>query len=203
MSACKDMPPFTSSVPQLMRGDVERGAIAAAGPRPTGSARDWPTPPQQPGSAAALDEEEVGGLAVAGMRQGPLDAALRGPSSQSGEGGPIQGDGAFGAEFSQRDLQPAAVAGEIEHAVQLEVKELPEPQPGAAQDRQPVPGKRVSEVIDGGHQVPVMIGREGSGQRPVQSRDVAWVQQSGRGTLGPAPDGEVFEERAQVNHGPF
>src|SRR5665648_1304511 len=110
-------------IPATASPPTSSSSSAAAEPGCCGGVGQSLAEPVGRGPAAALDEEDVGGLAVAGMRQGPLDAALRGPSSQSGEGGPIQGDGAFGAEFSQRDLQPAAVAGEIEHAVQLEVKE--------------------------------------------------------------------------------
>ena len=64
-------------------------------------------------------------------------------------------------------------------------------------------GEGVGELGDGGHQVPVVIGCECSGQRPVQAGNVPRVQHPGRGALGPAPDGEVVEERAQVDHGPL
>jgi len=54
----------------------------------------------------------------------------------------------------------------------------------------------------GGHQVAVVIGGERTGQRPIQPWDVPGVQQPGRRSFGPAPDREVIEERAQVDHGP-
>ena len=73
-------------------------------------------------SAAAFEEEEVGGLAVARMRQCPLRPALSAPAVQSCEGDLVQGDGAFGGELAEGDLEPAAVAGEVEQAVQLEVE---------------------------------------------------------------------------------
>ena len=90
-----------------------------------------------------LDEQEVGGLAGAGVWQGALGAALRCPSVQRVEGRLVQGDGAFGAELAQWDLQPAAVTGEVEQAVQLEVEQFAQAQPGAAQDGQAVAGERV------------------------------------------------------------
>jgi len=63
-----------------------------------------------------------------------LRAALRGPAIQRGQGGLIQRDGALGAEFAERDFQPAAVTGEVEQAVQFEVEQFSQAQSGAPQD---------------------------------------------------------------------
>lgn len=95
------------------------------------------------------------------------------------------------------------MAGEVEQAIQLEFEQFAQAQPGAAQDGQAVAGERVGEVGDGGHHVAVVIGGERTGQRPIQPWDVPGVQQPGRRSFGPAPDREIIEERAQVDHGPF
>ena len=95
------------------------------------------------------------------------------------------------------------MAGEVQQAVQFEVEQLAEADAGAAQDHQTVPGERIRQPGDRGHQVAVVVGDERAGQRLVQARDVARVQQSLGGALRPAPDGEVAEERPQVHHRPL
>ena len=113
----------------------------------------------------------------------------------------VQRDGAFGGELAEGDLEPAAVAGEVEQAVQLEVAQFAQAKSSAAQDRQRVPGEGVGQLRDGSHQVSVVVGGQRPGQRSVQPGDVPGVDQRGGRAVGPAPDGEVLEERAQVDHG--
>jgi len=122
-----------------------------------------------------LDEQEVGGLAVAGMRQRPLVPSLGGPGVQRRQGCLVQRDGALAGELAEGDLEPAAVAGEVEQAVQLEVEQFAQAQSGATQNRQPVPGEGVGELGDGGHQLSVVVGGQCAGQRPVQPGDVTGI----------------------------
>ena len=50
-------------------------------------------------------EQEVGGLAGAGVRVRALRAAVLGPGVERGYGGGVERDGAFGAELAERDAQ--------------------------------------------------------------------------------------------------
>ena len=108
-------------MPKLVRGDAQHSAVGAAESGDGCGVGESLAQSVGRELAASLDEEEVGRLAVAGMGQGALGVALSGPTVQRDQGGLIEGDGAFGAELAQRDLQPAPVAGEVDCAVQLEV----------------------------------------------------------------------------------
>ena len=177
--------------------------VAAAQP---GGRRGVIEPAAQPEGgqpAAPLGEQEVGGPVQPGMRQRPLRAAAGHPLIQRGQGGLIQRHGPFGGELAKGDLQPAAVAGRIPDAVQLQVEQLAEPDAGAAQHGQPGAGERVGKLADGGHQVPVGIRWQGAGQRFVQPGNVGGEQQPPGRSLGPAPQGQVAEETAQVDDGPL
>jgi hypothetical protein len=58
------------------------------------------------------------------------------------------------------------------HRYALEVEQLAEADASAAQQDQPDAGERVGQPADGGHQVPVGVGWQGTGQRLVQPGDV-------------------------------
>src|SRR5262249_53878813 len=80
--------------------------------------------------------------------------------------------GALGGELAEGDLQPAAVAGKVPDADQLEVEQHAQADAGAAQHGQPGAGERVGQLADGRDQVPVSVRRQGAGRRPVQPGDV-------------------------------
>ena len=90
-----------------------------------------------------FDEQEVGGLAVAGVDQRSLRSAQGHPGVEVGQSRLVEWDGPFGAELAQRDLDPGAAVTEVPQAVELEVEKLAESHPGAAQDGQAVAGERI------------------------------------------------------------
>jgi hypothetical protein len=92
------------------------------------------------------------------------------PTRSTGQRGVAQGHlvkrhGPLGGELAEGDLQPAAVAGGVPDAVQLEVEQLAEADAGAAQHCQPGAGEWVGQLADGGHQVPVGVRRKGAGRK--------------------------------------
>jgi hypothetical protein len=137
------------------------------------------------------------------VRQRPAGGAPGDDPIQDDEGLVVEGDHAFGAEFAQRHLQPGAVPGDLVHAVQLEVAQLTQAQPGGAGEQQRVgvqPGQRVGpgrgQLFQRGGQPAVGVRWEVAGQRVRGVGDVPDEQQRpGRGG-GPAPFGDVGEELA-------
>ena len=55
----------------------------------------------------------------------------------------VEGHHAFGVELAQRHLQPRALAGDLVHAVQFQIDELADAQPGRALQKQRVGGQPV------------------------------------------------------------
>lgn len=84
-------------------------------------------------AGAAEGEQEVGGPAVARVRQAALPAAEGHPPVERGHGRIIEGDDPFGGEFAEWHLQPGPVPGEVPEAVQIEVEQLAQTQAGAAE----------------------------------------------------------------------
>ena len=190
-------------VSELVRRNAQRLPVAAAQP---GGRRGVVEPAAQPEggqAAAALGEQEVRGPVQPGMRQGPLRAAPGHPFVQGGQGGLVERHGPLGGQLAERDLQPAAVAGGVPDAVQLEVEQLAEADAGAAQHGQPGAGERVGQLADGCHQVPVAVGWQGAGQRLVQPGDIGREQQPRGRPPGIPPQRQVVEEAAQVDDGPL
>jgi hypothetical protein len=174
-------------VPELVRCDVQRLPVAAAQPGGRRGVVESAAQPEGGQAAAALGEQEVRGPVQPGMRQGPLRAAPGHPFVQGGQGGLIQRHGPLGGQLAEGDLQPAAVAGGVPDAVQLEVEQLAQPDAGAAQHGQPGAGERVGQLADGRHQVPVGVRWQGAGQRPVQPGDIGGEQQPCGRPLGIPP----------------
>ena len=91
------------------------------------------------------------------------------------------------SELAERHLQPGAVPGQVPQAVQFQVEELAQPQPGAAQQGDAGPGGRVVEFGDRGHQRGVDVRGQRAGQRRGQSGDVASGAAAGRSGVRPIP----------------
>ena len=103
-------------------------------------------------------EQEVGGLAGAGVRVRALRAAVLGPGVERGYGGDVEWDGTLGAELAERDMQPGAGEPVVDDAAELEVEALAQAQSGAAQQQDRGAGEQVVEVADCGHQRGVGVG---------------------------------------------
>jgi hypothetical protein len=67
------------------------------------------------------------------MGKGSLRSAFAHPLVQHCKGRVVERDDAFAVEFTQRDFEPGAVAGQDPEAVEFEVEEFAEPEAGAAQ----------------------------------------------------------------------
>jgi hypothetical protein len=93
-------------VAELVRHDPERRPVRTG---ESGGAHGLVEPlaaapgPQLP---AVLAEQEVGGPAVAGVRQGALGAAVGRPGVERDQGARVQRHRAFRAELAERDPQP-------------------------------------------------------------------------------------------------
>ena len=190
-------------MPELVGGDAQRVPVVAAQRCGAGCVVESVAEPVGAEASATLDEQEVRCPALARVGQGSLRAAQGHPLVECVEGGGVEGDGAFGAEFAEWHLQPATVAGRVPDAVQLEVEQFAEADAGAAQQGQSDAGERVVELVDCGHQVPVDIGWQCSRQRFVEAGDVAGEQQPTWWAFGPAPERDVIEEAAQVDDSAF
>ena len=98
-------------------------------------------------------------------------------------------------ELAQRHLQPGPLAGDLVHAVELEVEQLTDAQPAwrgpAAARRRPAGrGEPCSAVMSRRSSVRGQVAR----QRAGQFRDVAAEHQPPGRCLGPAPLGDVGEQ---------
>jgi hypothetical protein len=104
----------------------------------------------------------------------------------------------LGAELAERDPQPAAGRAVVDDAVELQVEQLAQPQPHAAQHQQPAAGERVGQLGDRGHERAVLVGAERPRQRPGQAWHVGGEHQLASRPLGPP---EVIEEVTHHKHG--
>jgi hypothetical protein len=92
-----------------------------------------------PGDPPSLvSEQEVHGLAGAGMRQRLAGGTVLGDPVEQLKGFGIDGHHPFGVQLAQRHLQPGTGAGDLVHAVQFEVDEFTDAQAGGAQQQQGV-----------------------------------------------------------------
>ena len=186
-------------VPQLVRGDMQGGAVAAVQAGGGDGVVEALAEPVGGRAAAAFEEKELGRPAGAGVGQGPLPAPLSDPPVDDLDRVGFERDDAFAAEFAQRDPYPGAVAVEVEQAVQLQVQQFPHAHAGRAQQEQSGAGEGVVQSGSGGHQGPVEVRWQGPGQRLGHPRDVAVEHQLSRWRRGPSPAGDVFEEAAQLD----
>jgi hypothetical protein len=72
------------------------------------------------------------------MPQRPARGAVGDDAVHHLQGVLIDGDHALGVQLAQRDLDPGAVAGNLVHAVQLQVQQLPDAHPGRTGQQQRV-----------------------------------------------------------------
>ena len=148
-----------------------------------------------------LGEQEVGGFPGARVGVWPLLAAVLGPGVKSGHGGGIERDGAFGAQFAERDAQPRAGGPVVGDAAELKVKALAQAQPGAAQQQDRRAGEQIIEARRCGHQRSVGVRGKRPGQRPWQAGHVTGEDQPALGPVGPSPQGDVVQEVPDGQHG--
>ena len=142
---------------QMVRGDTARLPAETTQAGVSGGAIEAVAETEWGKAPSPLHEQEVDRLAVARMRQGPLDAAQRHPGIEGGEGLRVEGNGALGPKLSERDLDPGAVGGEVPQAVELEIQQLADAHAGSPQDEQSVAGKGVVERGHRRHDVAVSI----------------------------------------------
>jgi len=119
-------------VPKLVRGHIERPGV---GPGKAGSrSREPEALADAPGleTPPVLGEQEVGGNAGAGVWMGALRASLAGPGVEGGDGAVIEGNGPFGAELAERDLQPCSRRPVVDNTAELEIEAFAEAETGAA-----------------------------------------------------------------------
>ena len=96
------------------------------------------------GDAAALvGEQEVGLLAGARVAQWPAWGAVGDDPVDEPGGFLVDGDHPLGEQLAQRDFQPGAGAGDLVHAVQLQVDEFADAHAGGPQQQQRVGVKPV------------------------------------------------------------
>jgi hypothetical protein len=151
--------------------------------------------------AAVDDPQELDRAAGAWVEQRPAASSDGGPLVEGGQGGVVEGDGAFGVQLAERDAQPGAVVAVVDEAVEFEVEELAEAEAGAAQDADGEAGGGISESVDAGHQVAVSVGRERPRDCVGQPGKIASMHERPCGPVSPSPQGEVFEERLEGGHG--
>ena len=147
------------------------------------------------------DPHEVDRSVGSGMLHRSAGASVSSPFVEGCEGGFVDGDGAFGVEFADRDTQPGAVVVVVGEAVEFEVQEFAGSQAGAAQNSDRAACGDVVEFVDGGHQVAVGVGGQRSGDGGRDPGKVAAMEQWSWRPLGPTPQGDVFEEGLQRRHG--
>jgi hypothetical protein len=91
------------------------------------------------GDAAALvGEQELDHAAAAGVAQRPARGTVHHDAVHQLQGLLVQRHHAFGVELAQGDLQPGALASDLVDAVQLQVAQLTDPQPGRTLQQQRV-----------------------------------------------------------------
>jgi hypothetical protein len=145
-------------VPQLMRHDAQWLSVGTGESRGGDSlVESGPDPPRSE-SLSSFAEHEVCEPVGAGVRMGPLRSASGGPLVEGGQGVGVQRHGPFGAQLAERNLQPAPGWPVVDDSGELEVEQLTESQPGAAEQRQPAPRERILQAGDGRHQLGV-VGR--------------------------------------------
>ena len=83
-----------------------------------------------------MGEQEVGQLAGARVAQRPARRAAGGDPVDDLDGFLVDGHHPLGEQLAQRDLQPGTGAGDLVHAVQLEVGELADAHPGVTHKQQ-------------------------------------------------------------------
>jgi hypothetical protein len=132
--------------------------------------------------------------------QRSLRPALCHPSVEIGQSRLVEWHGSLRAELAQGDLDPGAPVTEVPEAVELEVGQLAESHPGATQDGPTVACKGICETSHGGHEIPVDVGRKGSGHGTLEAWDVAGEDELAGRAIGPPPHGQILEKGAQVDH---
>ena len=90
-----------------------------------------------------VGEQELGGPPVSRVAHRAAGRADRGDRVDQGEGFLVERHHPFAVELAERDFQPGAGAGDLVHAVELEVEQLADPQSAGALEQQRAGGQLV------------------------------------------------------------
>ena len=143
-----------------------------------------------------MGEQEVGGYAGAGMAHGASWGSGGGDSVDDGEHLVVEWHHAFGVEFAQRDLQPAALTGYFVDAVEFEVEQFPDPQAARSLQQQRVGGKSVGGLRQCRNEFAVGIDWKVTRQRPIRAWHVRGEHQPAARCVVPSPFGDLGQEVA-------
>ena len=144
-----------------------------------------------------MGEQELGRPPGLRVLQRPPGRAGAGDAVDQGDGVVVEGDHALAVELAERDFQPGAGAGDLVDAVEFEVAQFADADPGGAGKQE----RAGEQPVRGGFQCladePVGVGGQVAGQRPREFRDVAGEHEPAGGRVGPFPFGDVGEEPAE------
>ncbi len=151
-------------------------------------------------AAAVVGEQELGGPPGAGVRQRPARGAVGDDAVDQGDGLLIERHHPFGVQLAERHLQPGTLPGDLVHAVEFEVDQFPDAQPGGALQQQRVGGQPVRPVLQRADEPAVQVRGQVARQRTGHFRDVGGEHQPAVRRLGPAPFGDVVEQTGHRQH---
>ena len=133
--------------------------------------------------AAVVGEEKLDQAAGLGVGERTAGGALGHDPVDEGERLLVERHHPLRLELAERHLEPGAGACDLVHAVELEVEQLADPQPGRALQQQRVGAQPVGGGLERGDEATVGVGRQVAGQRPRQARE----RRGGRRAGGAAP----------------
>jgi hypothetical protein len=143
-------------VPELVRGGVRQAGLA-------GDLAQRLLQVLGGDPLAVAGEQELGGPPGARVRDGPARRAARDDPVDEGEGFLVDGHHPLGVQLAQRHLQPRALAGNLVHAVELEIDDLPDAQPGGPGQQQRIGRQPVRPDVQGLGETSVEVGGEVAG----------------------------------------
>src|SRR5205814_1636118 len=111
-----------------------------------------------------MGEQELGGKAGARMWKRSPRSAGGDDAVDEDEGLVVERNHPFRVELAQRDLQPGTVAGNLVHAVELEVQQLPDAKPARSGQQQGVRSKSKLRCRQRVGEPPVAIDRQVAGK---------------------------------------
>ena len=165
MSACSDTPGIDhgggKGMAELVTGHMADAGLFA-GPVEFESQRLLAEP------SAVVGEEELGRRPVRGCGSGRPSRAGGDDPVDQGDGLLVEGHHPLGVEFAERDFQPGAVAGDLVHAVELEVQQFADTQPARSWQEQRVGGQPEIGALQRLAEAPVGV----DGQ---VAREAAWA----------------------------
>ena len=145
-------------------------------------------------AAAVVGEQELGGPPVSRVAHRAAGRADLGDRVDQGESLLVERHHPFAVELAERDFQPGAGAGDLVHAVELEVEQLADPQPAGPLEQQRAGRQLIGRLAQRGGEPPVGVHGQVARQDPGQLRDVAGEDELPGRRVVPAPGGDVGEE---------